>query len=72
MKNKSGGDDAYFKVLIQTMFFLNLENTFHHLEKDLGAEKKDDAGKVTSPVTEAYDLYQLSSNLKPKDITVCK
>lgn len=66
---KSGGDDAYFRSSDTDYVIFEFGEYIPPFGKDLGAEKKDDAGKVTSPrVTEAYDLYQLSSNLKPKDI----
>ena len=68
-EHKSGGDDAYFKSSDTDYVIFEFGEYIPPFGKDLGAEKKDDAGKVTSPrVTEAYDLYQLSSNLKPKDI----
>ena len=65
---KSGGDDAYFRSSDTDYIIFEFGEYIPPFGKDLGAEKKD-GGKVTSPrVTEAYDLYQLSSNLKPKDI----
>ena len=62
-------DDSYFTSKNTDYVIFEFGEYIPPFGKDLGAEKKDDAGKVTSPrVTEAYDLYQLSSNLKPKDI----
>lgn len=61
-------DDSYFTSKDTDYIIFEFGEYIPPFGKDLGAEKKD-GGKVTSPrVTEAYDLYQLSSKLKPKDI----
>lgn len=64
------GDDSYFTSKDTDYIIFEFGEYIPPFGKDLGAEQKDTAGKVTrARVVESYDLYQLSSNLKPQDVT---